>query len=181
MPTLEEASKVVVLALALIHLPVKDGCTLPYIRYCFARLTRFYSPRNGKNITPAQVESALKNILHMSSPLASSLANMLKQISRADGSFDLVDVRKHNVLEHDASFTRHDIIQGDNFTFQPALVSYDRVEERVPVLLCSSVAPLQPKPLHSLKVNKANIATMIPVRSPLERRRRRASHYQVSR
>ncbi|CZR58818.1 uncharacterized protein PAC_08710 [Phialocephala subalpina] len=77
--------------------------------------------RDGKNITPVQVETALKNILHMSSPLASSLANMLKQVTRADGTFDLVDVRKHNVLEHDASFTRHDAIQGDNFTFQPAL------------------------------------------------------------
>ena len=96
---------------------------LPRFTRAASKLTTLNSNRDGKNITPVQVETALKNILHMSSPLASSLANMLKQVTRADGTFDLVDVRKHNVLEHDASFTRHDAIQGDNFTFQPALVS----------------------------------------------------------
>jgi hypothetical protein len=80
-----------------------------------------YSPRDGKNITLPQVEAALKSTLHMSSPLASSLTRSLKPLLRKDGTFDLTDMRKHNVLEHDASFTRLDIIQGDNYTFQPSL------------------------------------------------------------
>jgi Peroxidase, family 2 len=80
-----------------------------------------YSPRDGKNISLPQVEAALKSTLHMSSALASSLTRSLKPLLRKDSTFDLTDMRKHNVLEHDASFTRLDIIQGDNYTFQPTL------------------------------------------------------------
>lgn len=57
--------------------------------------------------------------LHMSHPLAATLVSILPPLLRADGTFDLVDVRRHNVLEHDASFTRLDFRQGDNYTFQP--------------------------------------------------------------
>ncbi len=57
----------------------------------------------------------------MDSALAKSLVNSLKSLIRADGTFDLVDMRQHNVLEHDRSPTRHDIIQDDNYTFQPVL------------------------------------------------------------
>jgi Peroxidase, family 2 len=37
-------------------------------------------------------------------------------------SIDLSDLNKHDVIEHDASLTRKDISQGDNFNVQPALV-----------------------------------------------------------
>jgi Peroxidase, family 2 len=59
--------------------------------------------------------------LHMSSTLASTLAHSLRPLCRADGTFDLLDMRKHNVLEHDRSFTRLDFRQGDNYTFQPGM------------------------------------------------------------
>lgn len=59
--------------------------------------------------------------LHMSSTLASTLAHTLRPICRSDGTFDLRDMRKHNVLEHDRSFTRLDFRQGDNYTFQPPM------------------------------------------------------------
>lgn len=59
--------------------------------------------------------------LHMSNTLASTLAHTLHPLCRADGTFDLRDMRKHNVLEHDRSFTRLDFQQGDNYTFQPAM------------------------------------------------------------
>lgn len=42
-------------------------------------------------------------------------------VIRKDGSFTLVDLRRHNVVEHDSSFTRLDFRQGDNYTFQPAM------------------------------------------------------------
>jgi hypothetical protein len=60
--------------------------------------------------------------LHMNKLLASSLCSALKPLVRKDKTFDLVDTRKHNVIEHDNSFTRHDLWQGDNYTFQPAML-----------------------------------------------------------
>jgi len=80
-----------------------------------------YLPRDGKDISIAQVETALMDGLHMSSTLASTLARALRPICRANGEFDLYDMRKHNVVEHDRSFTRLDFRQGDNYTFQPAM------------------------------------------------------------
>lgn len=59
------------------------------------------SPRDGRNITITEVNTALKNVLHFDGPLASNLANSLRPIVRKDGTFDLSDMRKHNVLEHD--------------------------------------------------------------------------------
>ncbi|KAH6713692.1 Chloroperoxidase [Leptodontidium sp. 2 PMI_412] len=80
-----------------------------------------YLPRDGKNITLPEVEAALKSTLHFNGPLASSLTRSLKPLVRKDGTFDLFDMRKHDVLEHDRSVTRFDFRQGDNNTFQPAL------------------------------------------------------------
>lgn len=60
--------------------------------------------------------------LHMTRPLARSLVNVLKPLLRKDGTFDLVDTRRHNVIEHDASLTRMDFHQGDNYTFRPEML-----------------------------------------------------------
>tara|TARA_R110002003_G_scaffold121_36_gene10939 strand:+ start:4323 stop:4886 length:564 start_codon:yes stop_codon:yes gene_type:complete len=80
-----------------------------------------YRARDGKNISVPQVETALMAGLHMSSTLATTLAHTLGPLCRADGTFDLYDMRKHNVVEHDRSFTRLDFRQGDNYTFQPTM------------------------------------------------------------
>jgi len=45
----------------------------------------------------------------------------VKPVIRKDGTFTLRDLRRHNAIEHDASFTRLDYRQGDNYTFQPAM------------------------------------------------------------
>jgi hypothetical protein len=89
--------------------------------FCRHPNSRMYRPRDGKNISLPQVEAALMTGLHMSSTLASTLAHTLRPLCRADGTFDLHDMRKHNVLEHDRSFTRLDFRQGDDYTFQPAM------------------------------------------------------------
>lgn len=68
------------------------------------------------------VHDALTIQLHLSPALASSIARPLNQLLRADGTFDLIDMRRHNVIEHDASMTRLDARQGDNYTFQPAML-----------------------------------------------------------
>ncbi|KAJ4359702.1 uncharacterized protein N0V89_000258 [Didymosphaeria variabile] len=81
-----------------------------------------YIARDGKNITVAQVDAALKTALHMSPLAAKSLTGALKGLLRKDGTFDLVDTRRHNVIEHDSSFTRLDFHQGDNYTFQPQML-----------------------------------------------------------
>jgi cytochrome bd-type quinol oxidase subunit 1 len=60
--------------------------------------------------------------LHQDKALASAIARPLNQILRPDGTFDLFDMRRHNVIEHDASMTRLDARQGDNYTFQPAML-----------------------------------------------------------
>ncbi|KAG4418515.1 hypothetical protein IFR04_008318 [Cadophora malorum] len=80
-----------------------------------------YLPRDGKNITLPEVEAVLKSALHFNGPLASNLTRSLRPLLRKDGTFDLFDMRKHDVIEHDASITRFDFRQGDNYTFQPAL------------------------------------------------------------
>ena len=72
-------------------------------------------------MTLSQVENALKTALHMDKLAASSITRTLRPLCRADGTFDLVDTRRHNVIEHDSSFTRLDFHQGDNYTFQPHL------------------------------------------------------------
>jgi len=81
-----------------------------------------YLPRDGKNLTLPQVEHALMTALHMSKLAAASLTHALKPLCRKDGTLDLVDTRRHNVIEHDSSFTRLDFHQGDNYTFQPDML-----------------------------------------------------------
>ena len=73
-------------------------------------------------MTPAQVEHALMTALHMDKLAARSLTASLKPLLRKNGTFDLVDTRRHNVIEHDSSFTRLDFCQGDNYTFRPEML-----------------------------------------------------------
>jgi hypothetical protein len=68
-----------------------------------------------------QVEEALMKALHMEKALASAIVNPLRSLLRKDGTFDLINMRQHNVIEHDASFTRLDFREGDNYNFQPHL------------------------------------------------------------
>jgi hypothetical protein len=56
-----------------------------------------HSARDGKNITVPSLEAALHTALHMSPLAAKSLTSALKPLLREDGTFDLVDTRKHNV------------------------------------------------------------------------------------
>ena len=60
--------------------------------------------------------------LHMDWLAAASLVSSLSPLCHQDGTFDLVDMRRHNVIEHDSSPTRLDFHQGDNYTFQPYML-----------------------------------------------------------
>lgn len=57
----------------------------------------------------------------MEKALASSITHPLRPLLRKDGTFDRVLMRRHNIIEHDASFTRLDFREGDNYNFQPRL------------------------------------------------------------
>jgi hypothetical protein len=61
-------------------------------------------------------------VLHMDRLAATALTSSLPPLCRKDKTFDLVDTRRHNVIEHDSSFTRLDFHQGDNYTFQPDML-----------------------------------------------------------
>ena len=63
----------------------------------------------------------LMTALHMSKTAAHAITNSLKPLLRKDGTFDLPETRRHNVIEHDSSFTRLDFHQGDNYTFRPEM------------------------------------------------------------
>lgn len=60
--------------------------------------------------------------LHMDTLAAGSLTMSLPPLLRKDGTFDLRDTRRHNIIEHDSSFTRLDFHQGDNYTFRPEML-----------------------------------------------------------
>ena len=85
-------------------------------------LTYALRPRDGKNLTIPEVQHALMSALHMDWLAAASLCSSLPPLVREDGTFDLVDTRRHNVIEHDSSMTRLDFHQGDNYTFQPDML-----------------------------------------------------------
>lgn len=61
---------------------------------------------------------------NMSHPLATFLTSIiLPQVGKPGATtFDLIDLRKHDAIEHDVSLTRHDFAQGDNYTFQPEML-----------------------------------------------------------
>lgn len=104
---------------AYVRLDIIDRAPCPGLN---ALANQGYLPRDGKNITLPRVEAALMTALHMTSTVAGALANSLKPLLRPDGTFDLVDARMHNLVEHDRSFTRMDFRHGDNYTMQPRML-----------------------------------------------------------
>jgi hypothetical protein len=67
---------------------------------------------------------ALSEVYNVDASFATSLAtDALSSVPHtAANALDLSDLNKHDVIEHDASLTRNDAIQGDNHSVQPALV-----------------------------------------------------------
>lgn len=66
-------------------------------------------PRNGKNLTIPIVVTALASV-NVSTEIAGGLAKAALGTSDdpASGAFDLDDLKKHNILEHDGSLSRKD-------------------------------------------------------------------------
>ncbi|CEL00402.1 hypothetical protein ASPCAL00005 [Aspergillus calidoustus] len=66
-------------------------------------------PRNGKHLTYRQMAHTIQHAYNLSPTLAERLTAAAKQIDQGRGWIDLHDLNALNVIQHDASFTRHDI------------------------------------------------------------------------
>ena len=79
-----------------------------------------YLPRNGRSVTAGQVDKAFQETLNIASGTLKSVIDAgVSTGTRGDGTFDLEDTVKHDVLEHDASFSRNDAAIGDALHFDP--------------------------------------------------------------
>lgn len=77
--------------------------------------------RNGKGITVPMVIKAQHEVYNISTELATivALGGLMTSDDPFSGAFDLDDLSKHNMIEHDASLSRADInLGGDDHTFR---------------------------------------------------------------
>lgn len=81
-----------------------------------------YFPRDGRNISLEETKRVFTEVLHMSTGLAWLLSLPARDFLKPDGTYDLTDLREHNKIEHDFSYTRLNHSTGDNFSFQPSML-----------------------------------------------------------
>jgi len=77
--------------------------------------------RNGKGVTVPMVIKAQHEVYNISTELATivALGGLMTSNDPFSGAFDLDDLSKHNMIEHDASLSRADInLGGDDHTFR---------------------------------------------------------------
>jgi len=81
-------------------------------------------PQDGRNITTLQFSSALAEIYNVDPQFTQTLvtAALAALPHTAANALDLSDLNKHDIIEHDASLTRNDAIQGDYVSPQATLV-----------------------------------------------------------
>jgi hypothetical protein len=82
-----------------------------------------FLPRDGRNISQDQLNSAFTMALNIDDAVTISLAKPAFNISTTGvpGTVNLEDMKKHDVLEHDGSLSRADAITGDDNSFNPAI------------------------------------------------------------
>ncbi|TLS31381.1 hypothetical protein PpBr36_02478 [Pyricularia pennisetigena] len=79
-----------------------------------------YLPRDGRGIDMPTLKQALAAGVNMA-PDATEIAGK-KALLTGDGTrFDLDQLKKHGVIEHDGSLSRQDAALGDNLAFSPAI------------------------------------------------------------
>ncbi|KFG79878.1 putative chloroperoxidase [Metarhizium anisopliae] len=81
-----------------------------------------YLPRNGRNITRKLVEEGFsKTFNFVPGTLEGPTAGAITTGKRGNGTFDLEDTVKHNVVEHDGSMSRNDEAIGNSLVFDPVI------------------------------------------------------------
>ncbi|KUJ06331.1 Cloroperoxidase [Mollisia scopiformis] len=80
-------------------------------------------PHSGKKITKAMAVEALTSSLNLDSGIANVFASVAVTANpdHSAHSFDLDQVDKHGLIEHDVSLSRNDIAFGDNHSFNSEL------------------------------------------------------------
>jgi hypothetical protein len=84
-----------------------------------------YINRSGKNLTEDMIVEAISSVYKLDKSFAQKLSSSaIKDLGskRNPGTLDLDALSAHDVIEHDASLTRFDAVQGDNHSFQPDLL-----------------------------------------------------------
>jgi hypothetical protein len=79
-----------------------------------------FLPRSGENITKEDTVSALHTALNINQSVAALLFNKAittNPLYPNASNFSLVDLRRHYILEHDASLSRGDYYFGNDYSF----------------------------------------------------------------
>jgi len=82
-----------------------------------------YIARNGKGLTFLELVRIQCEVYNISVPLAASLAFEAVFLCGNGRTVDLHQLRQHNIIEHDASLSRDDVITGDSWTIDRQLIS----------------------------------------------------------
>lgn len=83
-----------------------------------------FIPRNGKNLEVRVLVQAMGEALNVSTEVATTVANAGLRTSSdpSSGKFNLDDLSKHGIIEHDGSLSRKDVsVNGDNHSFCPEI------------------------------------------------------------
>jgi hypothetical protein len=80
-------------------------------------------PHNGKGVTKAMAVDVLTRAINLDSSIANVFASTALRANPDHSThyFDLDQVAKHGLIEHDVSLSRNDIAFGDNHTFDKAV------------------------------------------------------------
>ncbi|KAF7550909.1 heme-thiolate peroxidase [Cylindrodendrum hubeiense] len=79
-----------------------------------------YLPRNGLNISLPDLIVAFTAALNLD-PAATTLVGNKALLSGNNVTFDLDNLNKHGILEHDGSLSRNDVYFGDNHSFNETI------------------------------------------------------------
>ncbi|KAF2132109.1 Cloroperoxidase [Dothidotthia symphoricarpi CBS 119687] len=82
-----------------------------------------YLPRNGVNVSMADLIVGLGDGVHLAEAATRLVGAKALTASTTGNSstFNLDDINKHGIIEHDGSLSRADIFTGDNYHFKPAI------------------------------------------------------------
>ncbi|KAJ0133793.1 Cytochrome P450 monooxygenase aflV [Fusarium oxysporum f. sp. albedinis] len=79
-----------------------------------------YLPRDGLNISLDDLIVAFTDAINLD-PAATTLIGKKALTTGNNGTFNLDDLNKHGVIEHDGSLSRSDIFFGDNHSFNETI------------------------------------------------------------
>ncbi|KAI5461921.1 Chloroperoxidase [Mariannaea sp. PMI_226] len=82
-----------------------------------------FIPRNGKGITIEDLLDGITKSVNIDQAAVNPIAQVALHTSTTGNpeTFNLDDLAKHDVIEHDGSLSRNDAISGDNHHFDPSV------------------------------------------------------------